>query len=432
MKIFPIYFCIFCFVSHWTFFALSKDTHASLKSQKNVQKIKQLKKRRSPLLSKSSNKKFSRIHKLMGKKGKESNQQAIALLEKIIQSPISQDFEKAQALLLLGHVLAATEQYKKSVSAYKRALAIEQLPYHQHIEALMQLSHLHLVLEHPNMAHQYLQQCFELFEKPKPQAHFFMAHIYYMKNQKKEALKEVQTACNITNKPQKQWLTLLAYLHLEMDNYDNAESVFHRSLTLYPASDDHWKGFGSAKMSNKKTSEALVAFQMADKITPFKDESHIGQMASLLSAEGIPYQSGTIWERAIKNKIIKANQKNYEILGDLWRQARETERSLQAYRTSSSLVHSNPKIFFKLGQVYLERAEWQLSIQAMEKILTMDHAENLDRVYFQIALSYYELKNCTKSLEFFRKAETIEGQYDIPARQWIRKLKKECSQGMVV
>lgn len=395
---------------------VQESAHIDLSELKKLKS--KLKKRRIALLSPHSNKKFSRIYKLMRKK--DSTKKAISLLKKIIASPGSPSSEKLQALRDLGIAYSGLNNYKKAIFYFEKSLSSPVVHFDQYMALLINVSQIYLADNNVTKAREYLNRWFNMTDRKKAQPYVLMSFVHYMEGDKNKALEKILRAINMTKKPDKRWLTFASSLYLQFKNYKKAEALLSRSLVLYPASTWHWKTLSLAQFENNKRKETLASFQLADKVQPLSKEAGVIHLVRLFLDQDLPYQAGQVLKKAIKEKKIKANQKNYEILGDCWMNAEEIEQALLAYKEASKKTKDDGSIWVKLGLTYFNQGNWSQAAKSMEKGVEMGKVNRLDEVYMQIGLSYYRLKKYTSAIYAFEKAEELEGNYEITARKWIR------------
>lgn len=423
-------FKIFVFISLFIFFCSSSVADNSqlhlLSKEKRDKKVDQLKSKAQSLL-RGNNRRIDRINKLLSRQTKESTQTAIISLNKIAEDSKSNGSQTVEASFLLGNAYASIEDFPKSIKNFEKFLENKEASFNRFQSTLIILSQLYLISKNIQKSKDYLLSWFSITEKEVSRPYALLATINYMEKDTKQALVNISKAISLSKEPEKKWLSFAASLNFEFKNYKKAEEVLAQLVALYPESQMHWEQLSITKFEQNKSTETLASFQIASKIKPFTKEVSIIQHTSLLSEQGIPYLAGKNLDLALKEKKIKINRKNYEILGDFWMQAREWQWALEAYKQSAALAKKDGKIFMKLSRLYLFQEQWAEAIKYMTQGLKLGGIKKPDEVYFQIGWSYYELKKYTKSLEYFGKAIDLQGDYEIPSRKWIRQIKASLS-----
>ncbi len=388
---------------------------------------KKLKNRPAVLMSQTMNRKISRVHRLISKKNLKSVEKAQSILMGITKSSFL-GYEKAEAYRLLGMSAIHQKEFNSSIRFFKKSMDFNTLSYQQYLDVILILSQIHLNLKEPQSkkkAQKYLQQWFALSDKPKPKAYALMGYIYYMQDNKKKALEEIQKAISFSTKPKKQWLGVAVNIHLELKNYELAEKLLHRLLTLYPDSQSHWRQQSNVFFNIGDNKKALASYQLAHKVKPFKKERVLKELSNFLNMQGIPFKAAKNWQQALKEKKAKETSKHYSYLGDLWSKSEEIEKAIEAYKKAIFLPDTSPVVYVKLSSLYFLWQKWRKGVEVLEKALSMDNdIENKDGLYVQVGFAYYYLKEYQKSLHYFYKAEKIRGDNEITARQWIRQVKQ--------
>lgn len=416
--------CIFIFL--FTFSSVGENIihELHLLPKDKLQKIAdKLKKNEGSLIS-SKDKRLIRISKLLSKKSKKSINKAIFFLKKIISSKSVRKTQASQALWFLGSAYASLEDYKQSIVYFEKSINSDSIGLKRFQLTLITLSQLYLISKNQEKSKKYLLSWFAISETPQPQPHVFLAAIYYMEKKKLKALKEINKAISLKKIPDKRWLSFSANINLELKKYEEAEIVLSRLVSLYPSDQLLWIQFSGTQFHLNKSKKTLASFQIASKLKSFEKEHQFLQHASLLSEQGIPYLAAKNLKKGLDQKKIKYSQKNYEILGDFWRQAQELEKALKTYLLSTQHSVENGKIFIKLGHIYFFKEDWKQATKYMKEGLSRGKIENKDEVYFQIGWAYYQMKKYEQSIKFFGKSIDLSGKFEIASRQWKRKSKK--------
>ena len=414
-----IHLFLICLVSFFSCFVSAQSEWDALK--------KELQNRPIVLMSKTMNRKITRVHRLMRKKNKSSLSKAQSILTEITKSS-SMDSEKAEAYRLLGINSLQQKEFKSAIQFLQQSIDLKTLSYRQYLDTILILAQIHLSLKESRSklkAQKYLQKWFALADKPQPQSHALMAYVYYMQKKKKKALKEVYKAIDLANKPKKQWLGVAVNIHLELKEFQSAEKLLHRLLTLYPSSQIHWRQMSNVSFNVKNNPGTLASYQLAHKVKAFEKEGLLKQLSNLLNMQGVPYTAAKNWEQALKEKKVKETSEHYEYLGDLWSKSEEMKRAIHAYKKALLLPKAKPMVYVKLSSLYFLKQKWREGVQVLEKVLKAhSDIENKDGIYVQIGFAYYYLKEYQKSLDYFYKSEKIRGDSEIIARQWIRQVKQ--------
>ena len=396
------------------------ETKASL-SQAQIKALRvELKKRPHLAISPSDNR-WMRIQRWMNSENKNDILKAIPPLKEKTRSSLSS--EKAQAHLFLGQVFLKVQDYEKSISAFEESL--KWAPYNRYLRVLLTLAQIHISKENFKKAEERMNEWQALSDRKKPGAHVLKASIHYSKKNHEKALSEILQAVSLSKKPSKMWLDMAVSLSIRLDKKVQAKQLLQQLVALYPSSSRHWRQLSGLEFKSHFPS-SLAYLQLAHKAKAFKEESHFKQLISLLSSGGIPYPAAQILKKSIEDGLMKGSQKNYELLGDLWMQSRETNRALSAYKTSAEKKSQSPDILIKLGGVYYSLRNFKEAVLNMEKGLKRGESERVNKedVYMKIGLSHYRLKNYEKAIAAFRKAEELQGRQEIPAMQWIRQAQK--------
>ena len=219
-----------------------------------VQLKKELKKRRNRLFSPILQRRLDRLYRTL-KKDKKKALTLIESLEKIVQN---RPFEQAKLYLLKAQVYLSLEKPKKAMLYYQKAKDSQKLSYREHLSLLHNMAYLYLMNKNLGKAEEINKKLFFLSESPPPPSLYILkAFILIEKNQKKQALKQVQLALKISRNPKEYWLALGAGLNLELKNYVPAIKLLSKLTAMKPQKQEYWKQLSSAYLNVDKNHQSL-------------------------------------------------------------------------------------------------------------------------------------------------------------------------------
>ena len=388
-----------------------------------VQLKKELKKRRNRLFSPILQRRLDRLYRTL-KKDKKKALTLIESLEKIVQN---RPFEQAKLYLLKAQVYLSLEKPKKAMLYYQKAKDSQKLSYREHLSLLHNMAYLYLMNKNLGKAEEINKKLFFLSESPPPPSLYILkAFILIEKNQKKQALKQVQLALKISRNPKEYWLALGAGLHLELKNYVPAIKLLSKLTAMKPQKQEYWKQLSSAYLNVDKNHKALATLDLAYKMDFLKKESEIWHLASLLDAQGLPFKAAILLETALKNKKVKSSSKNHELIGGLWQRAEEGTKALKHYQKSAVFAQDG-KIFAKMARLHRRARNWKAMANNIKKALEKGGIPNPENLYIALGTAYVKLNQSGKALKAFEsvmektKAKTSHIKQ---AREWILYVQK--------
>ena len=398
----------------------SEETNTDVKKipKEWVQLKKELKNRRSALTSPAIQRRLQRIHRLMNQK--DSEDKVIKLIEKLEPVVQKRIFQLTHLYHLKAQVYLSKDDFKRAFLYYKKTIDLKTLPYREHLSVLYDMAILYLFQNKIQKASQLTDQLFYLADTVTPSLYILKASILVEQKYKKQALKMVMKAIQSTNNPKESWLAFGAALNIEMEKYVPAARLLTKLTSSYPNRKKYWKQLSAVYLNIKKDDRALATMDLAYKMDFLEKEQEILHLASLLMYQGLSFKAAHIIERAMKLKKVKFTQKNYEILGDCWLRAEETNKALTSYELAAPLA-KNGKIFAKIGRIYMQKQNWSAVTNNFKKALNRGGIKYPEHIYIATGIAHLNLKQYTEAVKSFEQVIKTEakGQLIKTARQWI-------------
>nr|WP_305909763.1 tetratricopeptide repeat protein [Methylomarinum sp. Ch1-1]MDP4522697.1 tetratricopeptide repeat protein [Methylomarinum sp. Ch1-1] len=176
-------------------------------------------------------KKLTKAEKLIEQKSYSSAQRD---LQKLLGEVDQGSYEQAAVLRSLSSVHALQGQYGKAAQLLKQCLALQVLPEQQEQQAILNLGQLYMASEQYALAVKTLQPW--LAKNPKPDAELsaLLANAYAQLKQYRQALPHIKRAIAASNKPSESWYQLNLALYYELNDYASAATLLNRLLNRYP------------------------------------------------------------------------------------------------------------------------------------------------------------------------------------------------------
>ena len=397
----------------------SESTSTKIKIPKQwIVLKKELKNRRSALTSPIVQRRLQRIHRVMNQK--DSEDKALGLIGKLEEVVQKRPFDLTRLYHLKAQIYLSKDNFKKAFLYYNKAIDLKTLSHKEHLSVLYDMTTLYLFQNKIKKASDLIDQLFYLADTITPAAYILKASVLVEKKQKKKALELVMKAIQSTKNPKENWLAFGAALNLEMEKYVPAARLLTTLTASYPNKKKYWKQLSAVYLNINKDDKALATLDLAYKMDFLEKEQEIIHLASLLMYQGLPFKAGLLIEKFINLKKVEPTQKNYEILGDCWQRAEETNKALKAYQLSAPLAEDG-KIFAKLGRIYMQNREWNAVVDNFTKALNKGGIKHPEHIYISMGIAYFQLKAYEQAIKSFEQVINTKatGQKIKIARQWI-------------
>lgn len=372
-------------------------------------------KQKSPSISPWLYKKLQKSEQLIAKKAyTQAAQKLTAMLKKTKQK----SYEKAIVLRSLSSVYALNNQYKKAATTLAKALALNVLPKKQEQQAILNLGQLYMAVEQYTKAIQILEPWLAKNSSPDVQVSVLVANAYAQLKQYRKALPHIKKAIARTKKPAETWYQLNLALYYELENYRAAAKILQKLITQYPEKKQYWNQLASTYQQIKQYKKAASIKYLAYKKGFLNTEKDILALANLFLYINSPYKAATLLKQAINLKKIKYSSKNWETLAHAWTMAKEFDEAIKALEIASGLSNKG-SLYQQLGQIHVEQEQWEKAIQALTKALKKGNLKNTGATYLLLGMSYYEKNNSKQARKYFLKAAQYSKNKKA-AQQWLK------------
>ena len=134
-------------------------------------------------------------------------------------------------------------------------------------------------------------------------------------------------------------------------------------------------------------------------------------------------EAAKIMDKGLKDGSIEGKSKNWEILGNAYRQAQEVEKAIPAMEKAASKSDSG-ELYSRLGNVYLDGDQYKKAIDAINKGLKRGGIKRPDQSRLVLGMAYFNDKQYSRAKEAFKAAGRDE-RSEKYASQWLKYLNSE-------
>lgn len=347
-----------------------------------------------------------------------AEQQLLALLDEVKAGSLDQ----AVVLRSLASVYALKEQYAKAAEWLSKSVALNTLPDKQQQDALLNLGQLYLAAEQYAKAIETLKPWLAKNPVPDAQTHVLLANAYTQLKQYRNALPHIAKAIQSTAKPEDSWYKLQLALFYELKDYQSAIPLLRKLMAANPTKNEYWSQLVSVYQQLNQYTQAATVKHLAYKKGLLNSEQEILDLVNLFLYAGSPYKAASLLRSELDAKKVANTVKNWELLANAWKQARELNKAVQALEAASKLDNKG-SLYQQLGQIYYEQENWKAAIAAMNKALAKGGLKQPGQAYMILGMSYYESNNTEQARQSFAKAKSFPNNRK-NAEQWLSYLSK--------
>ena len=335
-------------------------------------------------------------------------------------------YELANVYNLYAFINYSNEDYPGALESYRNVIAQPDIPLAMEINTKYTIAQLYFVQEQWKQGVDMLLEWFKVTDTPSATSHVLLSQGYYQLKDYDNALAQVKIAIEMEESkgklPKEQWYNLARFLYFERNDIDNTVRILEELVKFYPK-DQYWIQLSHMYGEQKKESWQLAAMETAylqDMLT--KGPERV-TMAYLFLQGEVPYKAANVMNRGLKEELIEATSKNYEIMGNAYRQAQEVAKAIPALEKAAEKAEDG-ELYARLGNVYLDGDKYDEAIVALEKALKRGGVRRPDNARLALGMAYFNAKKYDKARIAFREAGK-DKRSETYAKQWIRYLNSE-------
>ena len=335
-------------------------------------------------------------------------------------------YELANVYNLYAFIYYSREDYPNALKSYENVVAQPDIPLAMEINTRYTIAQLYFVQEQWKQGIDALLKWFEMTQSPTESAYVLLAQGYYQLKDYNRSLENVEIAISMYEHkgkvPKEQWYNLARFLYFEKNDVNSTVDTLEELLKHYPKK-QYWVQLSHMYGEQKKEGLQLAAMETAYVQDMLDKGSEQVTMAYLYLNGEVPYKAATVLDQGIRDGSVEKTSKNYEVLGNAWRQAQEIDKAIPAMEEAASRSDSG-ELYARLGNVYLDGDQNRKAVEAINKGLQRGGVKRPDTARLVLGMAYFNLKQYGKARDAFQAAgrDKRSSQY---ASQWIAYMDSE-------
>lgn len=285
-------------------------------------------------------------------------------------------------------------------------------------QAKYQIAQIYMAEENWEQGAAALEEWFRTAAEPNSSAYYLLAAAYYQMEDLDAALEPARKAVELAAQPQPSWIELLLALYLTRENYDAALPLLERLIAMEPQEKNHWLRLSSLYQQQEEYAQALAALQIAYNAGFLEQDSEYQRLSDMLRFNDIPYRAARVLQQAMEEDKVATDSETYEKLANAWIQARDFEEAIPPLTRAAELADSGD-LFMRLGQVQIQREQWQEAANALQQALQKGDLEDAGQANLLMGIALFNLDRLGDARQYFQRASRSDEHGDM-ARDYIR------------
>ncbi len=395
-------------------------------AQEEGQPKQQQETRRTPALR---NKVYEKLSEAQAAAEAKDYNGAAKILDEMISSggkKALNSYELANVYNLYAFIYYSREDYARALQAYENVVKQPDIPLAMEINTKYTIAQLYFVQEDWQRGINALNEWFAMTQNPPESAYVLLAQGYYQLKDYNRSLLNVEKAIDMYKGkgkvPKEQWYNLARFLYFDKNDINRSVDVLEELLKYYPKK-QYWVQISHMYGEQKKESQQLSAMETAYVQDMLDKGSEQVTMAYLYLNGDVPYKAAKVLDKGLKDKSVDATSKNYEIMGNAFRQAQEVEKAIPAMEVAASKSDSG-ELYTRLGNIYLDGDQYKKAITAINKGLSRGGVKRPDNARLVLGMAYFNDKQYGKARDAF-KAAARDKRSEKYAAQWMQYMDSE-------
>ncbi len=326
--------------------------------------------------------------------------------------------------LQLSGLYSEQADFLTALEVLENAVSQKGLSQHEELvqnllDVLLTLADLSLKEERYAAAIGYYQSYLKRNQKPDAQVYLGLGMAYYYQQDYPKATQTLNQVIE-SSEPEEATYMMLFSAYYEVKDWDRAIATLDTIIRYWPDNPDYWLQMIALYNEKADYPKALEMMQAAWTRNYLNQEEDVLQYIYTLQEEQLPYKAALVLEQGFEQSFVPKTSENYELLSQLYQDAKETGRAIEALKPAAT-TSTNGNNDLLLAQLYfdLENAHEQVILHA--KRATEKGGEHTGNAYLLLAIAYSELGQNAEAKPYFEQAARYPEVQEM-SLQWLESL----------
>ena len=352
--------------------------------------------------------------------------------------------ERAVVHQMLAYANYELEEVEKTIYHYEQVLAqMPDISEGMELTTLNQLSKLYFqegqkfendaeALPWYRKALTTMREWLAKSEDEGPDAHFYVAQIYYQMQDFNGAIEELELVVRLARerdiRVREEWWTLLQYLYFDQENWPKVVEILEILVDEYPKR-AYWVNLASVYGEMDEPQKQLWAMEAAHAGGFLDMESDIRTFGGLLLQNELPHRAATYLKQGFEDEVVERTVSNLQTLGQAYQLSAEVDKAIPIYEEAGELA-ADGETYDRLAVLYLEKDDHDKCIAAANHALEKGGLRSALSTRVILGTCLFNIHKLTDARKVFvevrREARQAEDRTEERmARQWVTYIDSE-------
>lgn len=277
-----------------------------------------------------------------------------------------------------------------------------------------------------------MQEWMEKAENPGPDAHFYIAQIYYQMKDYERAIERLEKVVELSRERCQQvrenWWTMLQFLYFEQENWPKVIEILEILVKEFPKR-AYWVNLASVYGETDQPDKQLWTMEAAHVGGFLEMESDVRTFGGLLLQGEIPNRAAKYLQKGFDDEIVERNVLNLQTLGQAYQLAQDVDKAIPIFEEAGDLAEDG-ETYDRLAVLYLQKDQFSKCQTAAENALEKGGLKNELATKITLASCQFNLDRLVAARKTFvdvRRAarQQEERSEERNANQWIAYIDSE-------
>ena len=261
---------------------------------------------------------------------------------------------------------------------------------------------------------------------PGPDAHFYLAQIFYQMQDYDRAIERLETVVKVSRdrcqQVRENWWTMLQFLYFEQEDWPRVIEILEILVKEFPKR-VYWVNLASVYGEIGQAEKQLWTMEAAHVAGFLTEESDLITYSGLLLQNELPNRGAKYLQRGFDEDIVEATVRNLSTLGQAYQLGQDVDLAIPVYDRAAKEAEDGD-MYDRLAVLYLEKGENDKCESAAENALDKGGLRNELATRITLGICLFNLHKLGEARELFvdlrRKARAEEARTEErTARQWV-------------
>lgn len=330
--------------------------------------------------------------------------EAVPLLQKVIDDPKASKYAHAMALYAEGQVANGKNDDATAIARFKDAYALDGLPNNTQFQVLYNIAIMQIQSEKYDDALNTISEWFKVTGAQKAEAYALQGNAYYRLDKFQAAVDAIKKALSLSDKPSDSWYQILMASYAELEQYDEAAKVLEQQLAKNPNDAKLTTQLATVYIKGKQDQKAIDLLAGAKQKGLLTSESDYKLMTQLYDQADKPKEGAAVLSEGLAKNIVKPSYEMYKLLGDSYALANDDSHAIEAYGKASPLSKDG-NIDYVRGSLLLNNDRGKEAVEALRQAVTKGGLKQPGETYVLLGDAENNVDNVQAAVAAWEKAK---------------------------